>query len=440
MPLSDIVAVTISLETAGITQAGFGTPLILSPRPVWIERVRTYSDLTSMVADGFTSFTPEYRAAAAIFSQSPRPESLKVGRCANAPTQRYAVTPVVANSTVYTLTITGPDGVPHDVSYTSDSTATASEINVGLKAGIDALALAVTCSDQTTYMRVVANAAGTFFAIKVASTALLGLAQDHADPGIGADLAAVSLEDPTYYGIVHLYNSKGCIEAVATFAEANAKLFVAQTSDSAVITTAISGTDDIAESLSASAYARTALIYHPDPAAFADAAWLGKCLPFDPGSETWKFKTLAGVSTTYFSGTHLTNLRAKHCNYLYTVAGKNITAEGVVAANEFIDVVRGRDWFQARLQERIFLRLSLAKKIPYTDGGIAVIEGELRAQLSEGIEVGFLTADPAPLVIVPKAASASVGNRAARLLAGVKFNANIAGAIHKLSITGVIAV
>lgn len=518
MPLSDIVSVSITSETAGITQAGFGIPLIMSPRPSWTERVRSYTDLAGMVADGFTSATPEYKAAEAMFSQRPRPESVMVGRCALAPTQRFALTPVAIDDAVYTIRVKGTNGVESTVSYTQDSmvdlpytaqsanfttgktltggssgakaiifadtdggttgtlrvvgvrgtftngetitddngtpgsatcgtpaavtgvSATVAEIVNGLRSKLDAVGLAVTGSDQTTYLRVLANAAGAFFSFEVADTAKIGIAQDHADPGVATDLAAIALDNNDWYGLVSLYNSKAVVQAVAAYAEANKKLYVAQSQDSAIITTAISGTDDVAEALKNSAYDRTALIYSGITDEFADAAWLGKCLPFAPGSETWKFKTLAGVAASSLSETHKVNLRAKSCNFVYTVAGRNITAEGVVSSGEFIDIIRGVDWFEARLQERIFLLLANAAKVPFTDGGIALIEGEVRSQCTEGIEAGFLTNNPAPEVFVPKAADVSTLNKAARLLPDVKFNATIAGAVHKTTISGVIAV
>ncbi len=516
MPLSDIVTVSITSATAGLTQEGFGTPMILSPRPSWSERVRSYESLAAMSSDGFTAYTPEYLAAAEIFAQSPRVESLMVGRCALPPTQRFALTPVAVDDDTYSLTVIDPTGASNVVTYTQDSmldlpyatqtanftagktvtgassgakaiiisdtdagttgtlrvvgvrgtftngeiiadnngspgsatlgtqaavtgvSATVAEIVNGLRSKIDALGLGLTCSDQTTYLRVLANTAGVFHSLQVAAPEKLGIAQDHADPGIGTDLANIALENSEWYGIVHLYNSKACIDSVTTFAAANKKLFIAQTQDSAVVTTAISGTDDVAEANKSAANRRTAIIYHPKTAAFADAAWLGKCLPFDPGSETWKFKTLTGVSAVGLTNTHLTNLRAKTCNFYYTVAGRNITAEGLVGSVEFIDTIRGLDWFEARLGERIMLLLSNATKVPFTDAGIARVEGEVRAQLVDGVDAGFLA--PGFTVTVPKAADVSSLDKAARLLPDIEFTATLAGAIHKVTINGVISV
>lgn len=51
---------------------------------------------------------------------------------------------------------------------------------------------------------------------------------------------------------------------------------------------------------------------------------------------------------------------------------------GVVSGNEFIDTIRFRDWLQIRMQERLAALLTGTDKIPYTDDGIARIEGQVR--------------------------------------------------------------
>src|SRR5687768_4049946 len=103
MRLSDIIVITITTETGGILQAGFGVPLILAPHANNVDRIRYYTDLAGMVTDGFTSTTAPYKAASAMFAQNPRPERIAVGRLALYPTQRFAVTPTAVHSAKYSL-------------------------------------------------------------------------------------------------------------------------------------------------------------------------------------------------------------------------------------------------------------------------------------------------------------------------------------------------
>ena len=81
MDISNIVNVSITRQTKTVSQAGFGTMLILTPvaEPLPANRVSFYSSIDE-IADDFPSNTDAYKAAAAAFSQNPRPERVAVGR------------------------------------------------------------------------------------------------------------------------------------------------------------------------------------------------------------------------------------------------------------------------------------------------------------------------------------------------------------------------
>lgn len=439
MALSDIVNVTISSTSAKVTRAGYGVPMILAPDTTsWddAERVRFYTSQEGVATD-FATTTATYKMAARIFAQANPPPRIAVGKLANKPTQRWAITPTVANSTIYQMEFNG-----NLIEYTSDASATAAEIIAGLKADIDALALDVTVSDQTTYMRIVANTAGTFFTCNVLNYNRLAIAQDHADPGVAADLNAIALQDSTWYTILNAFNSKAMADVIIDWAETAEKLFLCQTQDSAVITLALGSDTGGSETVAKQAmdFYRTAVIYHPETDAFADAAWAGACLPLDPGSETWAFKTLAGVSTYELTATQRTNLVNKRANFYEINAGISMTNQGKVGANEWIDIIRFRDWVKSQIQEDVVAALANSKKIPFTDAGIAAIKGLVLAVLRRGIEAGGLSPDPAPVVTAPKAADVSAQDKAARTLSGVKADATLAGAIQVTNISVTLAV
>lgn len=441
--LTEFVTVTISLGSVQIERAGFGVPLILaSDCPVgFTERVRFYNDVTE-VDDDFATTTATYKMAAAFFAQSPKPERVAVGRMASKFTQRWQITPVAANSTVYEGTFNG-----NALSYTSDSSATVTEIIAGLKADIDALSLGVTVSDQTTYMRIIANTAGDVFSFQSSDLSLIGAFQDHdTSSTLATDLAAIADEDNSWYGILYPANSKADADAIADWAEANKKLFIAAVSDSRGLTLA-TGSDantSTQANLASQAFERTAQVYHPDVLAFADAAWAGTALTSDPGSETWNAKTLAGVSVVTLSTTYRTRLSDKKCNAYQLFAGVNMLTTGILCSGEFVDVTRFRDWLEATMSEDITAAIAAAsaagKKIPYTDAGVAVITGIVRSVLLRGVEVGGLASDPAPKVTAPKVADISAVDKGNRLLPDIKFDGVLAGAIHKVQIRGTVSV
>lgn len=436
MPLDDIANISISTSGGGLSLPGFGTPLILGGySKAWAERVRSYSSLTDLAVD-FAAGTPEYLAAAAIFSQNPRPSTVRIGRCALKPTQGWKLTPAAVLAQAITVFKVKIGGVEY--SWTSDATPLAAEVVAGLVTAINAGTgtHGLTASNQGagTYVGLVA-ALGAWQSVEVLDVNLLTLEQNHADPGLATDLAAIQLENPDWYAVVNPWNSKASILAIAAWVEANEKLFVAQTQDTPVIADAEAGATDVAKSAKTAAYARTAIIYDPNNGSFADAALLGRCLPEDPGSETWALKTLAGVPARGYTGTHLTNLKAKRCGWYYTVAGRNLVQEGRVAANEWIDTVRGRDALKVDMQGRLLLRLADARKVPYTDAGAVLVQGEISASLDAFVRRGLIS-DGSVVVTVPKVATQSSTDRSNRYFPGITFTGVLAGAIHKLSIQG----
>jgi hypothetical protein len=77
--ISQIVDVTISLETQGVTRQGFGVPLIVGNAGVLsTSTVAEYTSLSAMTNAGFTQTHAEYLMAQAMFTQEPRPEKVIV--------------------------------------------------------------------------------------------------------------------------------------------------------------------------------------------------------------------------------------------------------------------------------------------------------------------------------------------------------------------------
>lgn len=352
--LDDIVQMTLTTETQQVSRAGFGTPLILGCSNRFAELTRSYSKPSDMTSDGFATTDPEYIAAQAVCSQNPKPPTFKVARRDSKPTMSWKWTPLAKNTTKYTLVVDG-----QTCEFTSDANATVAEVVTGMRAAIVAKGISgLTITDNTTHLTIVATVAGAWHTVVMALRDIAAghgnIEQDAADGGIATDLAAIVLYDADWYSLVLASaTSKAEIVAAAAWIEAAKKLMVVASQDSAIITAAAGGTD-VAQALATAGYARTSVIYHPKAAQFAGAAWQGRCLPLDPGSETWMFKTLAGVDTcSELTPTHVVNAKAKYANLYPIIGGVGCTEWGFVSANEWIDIVRFRDWLQARMQERI---------------------------------------------------------------------------------------
>ncbi len=532
MPLSDHVSIVLTKDTVGIALAGFGVPLILSAQASWTERVRFYSDLPSVADDFALTTSPEYLAAQALFSQTPKPKQIAIGRAANKPTQKYQIniSTVAANNhyllnvagqgvtataidvltTAADLTVTAvtngadsltvvahgmatgdgpyrvsnsggglPAGLAVDTNYwvikltadtfslaatkvdalaltpvnlTSDGTGTqtirrvqndviCAQLVQALNAvtGANYTAAQITGAAETDYIEVTGNAAGNWFSLEVVRPQDMAIKQTHADPGSGVavDLAACALESDAWYALVTLYNSSAYVTGAAGWIETQTKVYIPDVNETEAITTAIGSANDTLKALHTSARTRTMGAYHPSPAAMFAAAWMGRCLPEAPGSETWNDKTLSGPAVVTLTTTQRNNLLARHANSYQLVAQLNKTFTGQSADGEFFDTIRDLDSFVDDAGKSVYAVISGAGKVAFDDAGIARVEGALRAAVKRAIKAGIV-ADGTDTYEVPLAADVNPSDRANRILSGLKFAFRLAGAIQDVLITGVV--
>lgn len=430
MSVSDIVNVQITRESTAVTQAGFSTVMILGTHNVFPERIRFYTDIDDMVTDGFLTTTPEYKAATAVFAQTPRPVNLAIGR--RSVDSKVVTISTVDDSALYTITI-------NNVAFTYQAVTsdTAAQIATGLTSAINGGAQPVTATAGATTVTLAADVADEYYSLVVDANMTISAYEPSAT--IAADLAAVDEASDDWYGLVITSRTPADVKAAAAWTEAKVKLFGTASDDEDILDSA--STTDIGAELKAASYARTFLVYHTQATTvFPEAAWFGNQLAQEPGSQTWANKTLRGIETVKLTTTQRTNAFAKEVNTYESRGGVAITRNGTVSGNEYIDVIVGLDWLQARLTERLLSLVVNQGKIPFTDRGIAQVEAEVRAQLDQAVSRGVLADDTPYVVTVPKAADVSVNDRANRHLTGVKFTARLAGAIHTIEVRGTVTV
>lgn len=264
--------------------------------------------------------------------------------------------------------------------------------------------------------------------------------RDSGDASIAATMSAIQAEDDSWYGVIAAQAIvEGLGENLAAWIETNKKFCIMWTDSEDVYNPAKS--DDLASTLKGLSYDRTATIYHATPATgadYPDAAWMGEGFPYEPGTSTYAYKTLKGIAPDNVTGKE-TTLQNKNCNYYSEVGGVNITQEGKVASGEWIDIIIGTDWIEARLREAVYSALKNNRKIPYDDTGIAIIEGLVKGVLNEAASKGILQQDSI-VVTVPRYADIPQADKIARKLPDVNFTALYQGAIHRTTINGTISV
>jgi len=341
MSLQKIVNVTITRQTKIPTQTGFGTPLILgdSDRFGAGERIRTYTELSQVVAD-FTVGDDEIQAATDMFSQAIKPPEIKIG-------QREA-----------------------------------------------------------------ADTAGV--------------------TGWTEALNAIELVDNDWYGLFSTTRVQADIEEIAqNYVEAKIKIYLPTSSDAALK----DGTGgNVGEVLNTAALERTGVWFSADTDNDLSAGILGLQLPKPAGSTNWAYKTIAGPAFDNLTPTEEGNIEGVKANHYTRIAGINVTLFGTMASGEFIDIIRGSDFIQARMQELVFFELINSEKIPYNNNGIAQIESRMREALNLGVQNQII--EPDFTITVPDAATISAIDKGNRFLDNMAFQATLTGAINTTKING----
>lgn len=259
---------------------------------------------------------------------------------------------------------------------------------------------------------------------------------------VATDLDQIFIADRNWYGLISTDHSQATILAIAAWAQSHVVLFGSSSNQGAIINIpAGEDTTSLAALLLQQNYTRTFLMYHQDAGFdYPEAAWMGRVLPLEPGSETWAFKGLNSVSYSDLTTTQSNNAHNKNTNTYEFVGGVGITYPGKVVSGEWIDVIRGIDWLTARIKEAVFSLFVNNNKVPYTDAGIATIQAAIMGVLNIAVGNGLLTNDPAPIVRVPLARDVPAVDKNNRILRNVTFEATLQGAIHQVVIRGVVSV
>jgi hypothetical protein len=440
MALQDFVTVSITAQDSGVTRAGFGTPLFLSNRATWAERTRIYKSAAEVKLDFPGDGLPENLAAQAFFGQSPKSKQMKIGRCDNKPTMVYSLSAVnsTANATA-THSVRVRFGIVNQVvSFVSDATPTDAEYAAGMVAALNAVVgKNYTASGAASPVLVTGNTPNAFFSVEVLNRTLQKIELTHVDPGIAADLDAINSEDSDWYALDAAQMSAAMITAAAAWIEANKKLYVAQTSDSTVVTELLAAGNDVIDDLNTLNYSRSSnfVQFHPSPWDFLASAIYGKCLRFNPGEETWALKSLSGITTVKMTSTERSRLTSKSGNSYELVKGRPVTFNGGKAGS-WIDQIRGLDWFTDDMQSAVFGKLASVPKVAYTNQDLVLIENEINASCERAFTRRII--DEGYTVFIPRVEDQSVVDRSARYFPGITFTARLQGAVHSIDIVGTV--
>lgn len=451
MDINSVVQVNITRDTKVPTQKGFGVPAILSSEAGELNNLglvtefNSDSALVEMIAAGFTTSDETYKAVVSMTSQNPKPEKIKIIKQGDAVAQVSTVSVgTLANNTAYTVTL---DGVPHTI--TSDADATVAEILAALASLIGPLDdYAAVVSGST--LVITASTPGQGFSLEKSSN--LTVVATTPNQGPVEDLIAARELDDDWYYLTTTSANKSQILSIARYIETEIKLFAYQTHDADVIDDALNDDDtSIMKKLSDLNLDRSFGVYTPAEKhlEFKQAGWISRQATREPGSTNWKFKSIKAASSDKITAAKLKNIQDKKGNVYVTIGGMDMFQEGVVASGEFIDIMVGTDFIQARIMETVFGLFTSSEKVPFDDGGIESVGLQVEMVLNDAVNRSILISNAnldddgigmGPKVTVPRRSETTKADRAARVLKGISFTGNYAGAINKAIINGTLTV
>jgi len=185
-------------------------------------------------------------------------------------------------------------------------------------------------------------------------------------------------------------------------------------------------------------YTHTAYIYSGMATSYAECGLVGRFAPEQAGSNIWEQKTIIGLTVDTLTPDEISYIHGKNGATYENVGSVDVVIGGKCADGGWIDESIFVDWLKSRIQESVWSLLVNTRKIGYTSAGAAAIEGAMRAVMAEGIQVGGLADDPAPVVTVPNVLNLISAQRATRTLPDVTFTARLAGAIRATTISGTV--
>lgn len=256
---------------------------------------------------------------------------------------------------------------------------------------------------------------------------------------VTAALDAIRAVNDSWYLGLELGRVQSDQEEFANYIEPLDKIAILDSADADIFDGG--STTDVAFVLQALNLQRTAIFYHDVVAQQPAAAWAGRGLARDPGTQTWATMELVGITGTVLTSGQEQAIKDKSANFYAPInnLGLNNTFDGTMAGGQFIDVIRAADFMESEIGIDIVQARSDANKIPYETIGITQIESIVNNALQRFEDAVILAKDPKFTVGVPAIENVVPADKLARKLKNVTFGATFSGAIHNVDVEGNVA-
>jgi len=246
-----------------------------------------------------------------------------------------------------------------------------------------------------------------------------------------ADITAKldSVINKSWFGLVCTDNANATITALATWADANDRVYSATTQDLTIFATETA--------------ANLRLIYHNSADSYVAEGELANMLTAPIGSKTPKFRKVAGAPGATITDVQLASLHAAHGSTYIEDMGELQITNSQTQSGEHFDVILGKYWIKYTMEQEMLDLAIKTDKIPYSDKGIAMLIGVCTNVLNKAEQNGIVLVDddgkPVFSYAYKTRAEVAQADRANRKYNGISWTATLAGAIESATISGVLS-
>jgi len=478
LPLSDIVNISVVLSPVATVRNGFNLGLIVgtSTHITASDRVKVYTGIEGMVADGFLSSEAEYKAATLYFSQNPKPTKLAIGRwddtgaetvleaitaCRVKNTDWYAcylcgavtadilsIAPyieAVEPSSVFFYTTADADvlaGTALTSGYETGASIPSTDISLGT-----ATTFQIAVDGDETYHPVTLTLAGLNTGLLIAA------AMQTAIRALGGIYAAVTV---SFTGGVYIITSAtvGLNSKVRVIAGATNDVAAALKIGAANGAADTDGTGSIMIQLKAMEYKRTIGQYSTSPDAAASI--MGYAMGANTGlantAYTLAYKSEVGVIPEALTENQVTLIKGQNGN-IYINRGNtyNLFEQGIMANGMHFDEIINLDMLVNDIRLAVMDLLAGIAKVPQNEGGITLLISAITGPCNAARNRGFLspgvwtapsilglntgdTISQGYLILAETISSQSASDRSSRIAPPIYVCVKLAGAIEFVNI------
>lgn len=431
-----ITTVNITLRTATVSKAGFGTMLFLSRHRKFKEKVRSYVNMSG-VSEDFSASDSAYKAASHAFGSSPSMTMIKIGRVDS--NLGFTVGANVEEGDTFSIGLIVNDNISN-IGYVALENDTAEDVIAKLKTAVD--------TDVGIYGLTTSITGGTTLVISqgTAESMLSGNTENLEVSYIATEdyseaLSDIEDEDSDFYFVTADARREADVLNLATAIQSRKKVYFTSYNDQNALTTLSDSSNDIGALVKELNYSRTAVMFSQNQDNYVECAWIACNAPYSPDESAvvWDSNELVAVPVAKdntgktLTVTQQLNLEARNVSYVSVTSAGDRLIGGRFANGGWIDDVINGDCIAARVGERLDALLLNQKgtKVQGGNTGKALCKAEVEKALnpfvaSKALESFDVSVDNANIDL------------ATRTLENLQFTGFLAGAIIRVVVNGVL--